>query len=49
MLFPSHHLVDGTWATLARSVATGPLKAAGVLSAKVAASPNAVSEGEEVS
>ncbi|KAK8854765.1 hypothetical protein IAR55_003504 [Kwoniella newhampshirensis] len=46
LLFPSHEFVDGTWSTLAQSVAKGPLKAAGVESAKVAPTPSSADEGE---
>lgn len=37
------------WSTLARSVADGPLKSAGVDLVKVAPAPRATSEGEMVS
>ncbi|WWD19091.1 hypothetical protein CI109_103549 [Kwoniella shandongensis] len=46
MLFPSHDFVDGTWSTLAQSVAKGPLKDAGVTCAKVAPTPSSASDGE---
>jgi hypothetical protein len=49
LFFPRHDRVDGMWATIAQSVANGPLKAAGVDLVKVAPSPRYVREGEEVS
>ncbi|KAK1927258.1 hypothetical protein DB88DRAFT_477385 [Papiliotrema laurentii] len=49
LFFPRHDRVDGMWATIAQSVANGPLKAAGVDLVKVAPSPRYVREGEEPS
>jgi len=43
MLFPKHEDVDRIWGQVARSIAYGPLKDAGVTTAKVAPS-----SGEEV-
>lgn len=40
LLFPRHDFVDGTWSTIAKSVANGPLKEAGVMLAKVAPTPS---------
>jgi hypothetical protein len=39
MLFPKHLDVNATWSKLAPSVASGPLRAAGVFLAKVSTAP----------
>ena len=46
LLFPQHDNVDGIWSTIAQSVASGPLKEAGVVLAKVAPTPS--SPGDHV-
>jgi len=44
LLFPKHEAVDGLWSTIAQSVASGPLKDAGVLLTKVAPTPSSAGD-----
>jgi hypothetical protein len=44
LLFPKHEAVDGLWSTIAQSVATGPLKDAGVFLTKVAPTPSSAGD-----
>ncbi|ORY35538.1 translation initiation factor eIF 4e-like domain-containing protein [Naematelia encephala] len=49
LFFPRHSDVDRLWATIAQSVAAGPLRKAGVFLAKVVPSPTSRLEGNEPS
>jgi hypothetical protein len=44
LLFPKHEAVDGLWLTIAQSVASGPLKDAGVFLTKVAPTPSSAGD-----
>jgi len=44
LLFPKHEAVDGLWSTIAQSVASGPLKDAGVFLTKVAPTPSSAGD-----